>query len=86
VGFAGGCAGAAGNQRPRSQLQAGALDRPDHWFKADGLPFYHNGFYPPEAYVGVLNTIGLDIGITAGGVMAWGVIAPPSGPFIPIER
>jgi hypothetical protein len=41
--------------------------------------FTPNGPYPPEAYVGVLNTIGLDIGITAGGVMAWGVIAPPSG-------
>jgi len=29
-----------------------------------------------EAYVGVMGTIGLDIGITAGGVMAWGVLAP----------
>src|SRR5664279_5353133 len=30
--------------------------------------FQPNGGYPPEAYVGVMNTIGLDIGITAGGV------------------
>ena len=43
--------------------------------------FAPNGPYPPEAYVGVINTIGLDIGITAGGVMAWGVIAPTTGPM-----
>jgi Protein of unknown function (DUF992) len=30
--------------------------------------FQPNGPYPPEAYVDVMNTIGLDIGITAGGV------------------
>jgi hypothetical protein len=43
--------------------------------------FQPNGPYPPEAYVGVMNTIGLDIGITAGGVMAWGVFAPTAGPM-----
>ena len=43
--------------------------------------FAPNGPYPPEAYVGIMNTIGLDIGITAGGVMAWGVIAPNAGPM-----
>ena len=32
--------------------------------------FTPNGPNPPEAYVGVMGTIGLDIGITAGGVMA----------------
>ena len=41
--------------------------------------FVPNGAYPPEAYVGVMGTIGLDIGITAGGVMAWGVLAPTAG-------
>ena len=34
------------------------------------------GNYPPEAYAGVMGTIGLDIGVTAGGVLAWGVLAP----------
>jgi Protein of unknown function (DUF992) len=34
----------------------------------------------PEAYVGVMGTIGLDIGITAGGGLAWGVFAPTAGP------
>jgi hypothetical protein len=43
--------------------------------------FVPNGPYPPEAYVGVMNTIGLDVGITAGGVMAWGVFAPGEGPL-----
>ena len=32
--------------------------------------FVPNGPYPPEAYVGIMNSIGLDVGITAGGVMA----------------
>ena len=39
------------------------------------------GNFPPEAYLGVMGTIGLDIGITAGGVMAWGVLAPTAGPM-----
>jgi hypothetical protein len=43
--------------------------------------FTPSGPYPPEAYAGVMGTIGLDIGITAGGVMAWGVLAPTSGPM-----
>jgi hypothetical protein len=43
--------------------------------------FVPNGSSPPEAYVGVMSTIGLDIGITAGGVLAWGVLAPTAGPM-----
>jgi Protein of unknown function (DUF992) len=43
--------------------------------------FAPNGPYPPEAYVGIMGTIGLDVGITAGGVMAWGVLAPTAGPM-----
>ena len=42
--------------------------------------FAPNGPNPPEAYVGVMGTIGLDVGITAGGLMAWGVFAPTTGP------
>lgn len=44
--------------------------------------FVPNGPFPPEAYIGVLGSIGLDIGITAGGVMAWGVLAPTNGPML----
>ena len=42
--------------------------------------FIPNGSNSPEAYLGVMGTIGLDVGITAGGVMAWGVFAPTAGP------
>src|ERR1700746_4068464 len=34
---------------------------------------------PPENYVGHTNRLGLDIGVKAGGVMAWGVFAPTAG-------
>ena len=34
---------------------------------------------PSENYVGSINRVGLDLGVTAGGVMAWGVVAPTSG-------
>jgi Protein of unknown function (DUF992) len=33
----------------------------------------------PENYTGHVNRLGLDLGIKAGGVMAWGVFAPASG-------
>jgi hypothetical protein len=43
--------------------------------------FAPNGPYPPEFYSGVMSTIGLDIGVTAGGALAWGVFAPTAGPM-----
>ena len=39
-----------------------------------------DGPFPPEFYEGVINTIGFDLGFTAGGAMAWAVIAPTAGP------
>jgi len=33
----------------------------------------------PENYVGHINRLGIDIGVKAGGVMAWGVFAPTNG-------
>jgi hypothetical protein len=33
------------------------------------------GPFPPEFYEGVINTIGLDIGFTTGGVMTWAVVS-----------
>jgi hypothetical protein len=44
--------------------------------------FVPNGSHPSQAYVGVMNTIGLDVGVTAGGAMAWGVFAPTAGPTL----
>jgi uncharacterized protein DUF992 len=34
---------------------------------------------PPQAYEGAINTVGIDIGVTAGGVLAWTVFAPTQG-------
>ena len=34
---------------------------------------------PPQAYAGALNMIGLNIGISAGGVFGWAVFAPTTG-------
>jgi hypothetical protein len=40
--------------------------------------FTQNGF-PPQAYEGALNMVGLNIGISAGGVFGWAVFAPTVG-------
>jgi uncharacterized protein DUF992 len=42
--------------------------------------FTPDGPFPPEPYVGTITTIGLDIGITGGGALAWAVFAPSAGP------
>jgi Protein of unknown function (DUF992) len=42
--------------------------------------FTPDGPFPPEAYIGTITTIGLDIGITAGGALGWAVFAPTAGP------
>lgn len=34
---------------------------------------------PSQTYTGHINRLGLDLGVTAGGVMAWAVFAPSSG-------
>jgi len=42
--------------------------------------FNQNPPLPPQAYEGALNTVGIDLGITAGGVLGWAVLAPTAGP------
>jgi hypothetical protein len=42
--------------------------------------FVQNPPFPPQVYEGALNTVGLDLGITAGGVLGWAVLAPTAGP------
>lgn len=39
------------------------------------------GPWPPEAYVGSLSTVGLDIGFSGGGRMVWAVFAPTRGHY-----
>ena len=41
--------------------------------------FVSNGLYPPESYLGQITTIGLDIGASSGGAMAWAVFMPTRG-------
>jgi hypothetical protein len=41
--------------------------------------FVQNAPFPAEAYQGALNTVGIDIGVTAGGVLGWAVFAPTVG-------
>jgi hypothetical protein len=41
--------------------------------------FTPDGGGTPETYFGHINRLGLDLGIRAGGVMVWAVLAPTSG-------
>jgi len=34
---------------------------------------------PPQAYEGAINTVGIDLGISAGGVLGWAVLATTGG-------
>ena len=42
--------------------------------------FVQNPPLPPQLYEGALNTVGIDLGVTAGGVMGWAVLSPTAGP------
>src|SRR5882762_4280974 len=42
--------------------------------------FVQNAPLPTQAYEGALNTVGIDLGVTAGGVMGWAVLSPTAGP------
>ena len=37
------------------------------------------GPFPPQPYEGALNMVGLNLGVTAGGVLSWTVFAPTTG-------
>jgi Protein of unknown function (DUF992) len=71
-------------QSPPSWTQAGMLRcvvNPSIGFIIAGhqsmeCKFTQNGPNPPQAYQGALNMVGLNIGISAGGVFGWAVFAP----------
>jgi hypothetical protein len=77
----------AAAQTPPSWTQAGMLSckvDPSIGFIIAGhqsmqCRFTPNAPNPPQAYEGALNMIGLNIGITAGGVFGWAVLAPTKG-------
>ena len=37
------------------------------------------GPFPPQPYQGAFNMIGLNVGVTAGGILSWTVFAPTTG-------
>ncbi|MGY4573936.1 DUF992 domain-containing protein [Bradyrhizobium sp. BEA-2-5] len=42
--------------------------------------FTQNPPFPVQLYEGALNTVGIDIGVSAGGALGWAVLAPTAGP------
>ena len=42
--------------------------------------FTPNGPYPPEHYAGTMGTVGIDVGVIGGGLLAWAVYMPTQGP------
>jgi hypothetical protein len=42
--------------------------------------FAPHGHYPTERYTGTIGTIGLAVGVVAGGMLAWAVYMPTEGP------
>jgi Protein of unknown function (DUF992) len=42
--------------------------------------FTADGPYPPEHYTGTMGTIGIDVGVIGGGLLAWAVYMPTQGP------
>jgi Protein of unknown function (DUF992) len=77
----------AAAQAPRQWTQIGVLTcklNPSIGFIIGGhqsmeCSYTPSGPYPPQAYQGAINTVGLDVGVSAGGVLAWGVLAPTEG-------
>jgi hypothetical protein len=74
-------------QAPGAWIQAGMLNcrlDPSIGFIIAGHQSMHcqyiaNAPVPPQFYEGAINTVGLDIGISAGGQLAWAVLAPTNG-------
>ena len=41
--------------------------------------FQPAGPFPPQPYQGAFNMVGLNVGVTAGGILSWTVFAPTTG-------
>jgi hypothetical protein len=87
-GLAAALAVPAAAQAPQSWAQAGGLSckvNPNIGFIIAGHQPMECLFTPsipsdpPQAYDGAINTVGLNVGISAGGVLGWAVFAPTSG-------
>jgi hypothetical protein len=42
--------------------------------------FTPDGPYPPDNYTGTMGTVGIDVGVIGGGLLAWAVYMPTQGP------
>ena len=79
---------AAMAQTPKTWTQVGMLTcklNPSIGFVIFGhqsmeCRFVQNPPFPVQFYEGALNTVGVDIGISAGGELGWAVPAPTAGP------
>src|SRR3954462_11927112 len=79
---------AATAQAPKNWTQVGMLScklNPSIGFVIFGhqsmdCRFVQNQPFPVQFYEGALNTVGVDIGISAQGVLGWAVLAPTAGP------
>jgi hypothetical protein len=77
----------AAAQTPQSWTQVGLLScrvDPNIGFIIVGHQpmeclFTPNTQTPPQAYDGAINTVGLNVGISAGGMLGWAVFAPTTG-------
>jgi Protein of unknown function (DUF992) len=77
----------ANAQVPASWTQVGMLNcklNPSIGFIIAGhqsmeCRFTQSAVLPVQVYEGALNTVGLDVGFTVGGALAWGVFAPTIG-------
>ena len=77
----------AAAQAPQSWTQVGSLSckvNPNVGFIIVGHQpmeclFTPNAQTPPQAYDGAINPVGLNVGISAGGVLGWAVFAPTTG-------
>ena len=80
----------AAAQAPQSWAQVGLLSckvSPNIGFVIVGhqpleclfTPTAPTSLTPPQAYDGAINTVGLNVGNSAGGVLGWAVFAPTTG-------
>jgi hypothetical protein len=80
-------AGSADSQAQPSWTQVGVLTcrlNPSIGFIIEGhqsmeCNYVPSGPGPTQAYQGAINTVGIDLGVSAGGVLAWTVFAPTQG-------
>jgi Protein of unknown function (DUF992) len=58
---------------PRTAVTMGSV-------QSIGCHFIPDGKYPQQAYIGEIDTVGLNVGITTDGVLVWNVLALTSSP------